>query len=608
LVFLNRMASAAAYIICTSPRSGSWLLSEGLASTRLAGNPREWFTFHEEQKYRAQWRMAHESDLSYAAYLRLAGIDSTTSNGVSGIKLHYFQFAALPKKMEPIADLRGLTAAQVVSQLFPQAKYLWLIRRDKARQAISFLIASHTNVWWTMEYGEPGDYEASSTDPEFDPQAIAHLEQVFLEHDSRWQSYFAENQIVPLIIYYEDLVSDYLGTIRRILRWLGIPNADDVNIAPPRLRRQSNARSHEWLKRYAAFKSTSENLETRPATAETGDPISGPLQKFLDVISDEWKQWVARSHLLKTSDDVIVDVLVSNGYSRTSAAAEVKKLASNPYLLGAARAQQHLSKGLSLFNIQGQLARLSSQLEVIERRSDLSRDEFRDRYYAANRPVIIQDLMTSWRAMSTWTPEYLKRVAGDGMVEVMTGRDADPEYEVNGRKHRTELRFADYIDMVYSGKVTNDYYMVAGNAFFEKPGARPLLADFTPFPEYLNPVADGRQCFLWFGPAGTVTPLHHDTSNILMAQVAGRKLHRIIPASEWEYVYNSSGVFSDVNCEAPDLARHPKFRHAAVIDVILEPGEVLFMPVGWWHHVRALDVSITVSFINFIFPNRFSWT
>jgi ribosomal protein L16 Arg81 hydroxylase len=178
---------------------------------------------------------------------------------------------------------------------------------------------------------------------------------------------------------------------------------------------------------------------------------------------------------------------------------------------------------------------------------------------------------------------------------------------MNGRKHRTELRFADYIDMVYSGKVTNDYNMVANNAFFQRPEAQPLLEDFRPFPEYLNSATVGRQCFLWFGPAGTITPLHHDTSNILIAQVAGRKRYRLIPASQWQYVYNSTGVFSDVDCENPDPARYPKFRHATVIDVVVEPGEVLFMPVGWWHYVRALDVSMTVSFTNFVFPNHFTW-
>jgi ribosomal protein L16 Arg81 hydroxylase len=133
------------------------------------------------------------------------------------------------------------------------------------------------------------------------------------------------------------------------------------------------------------------------------------------------------------------------------------------------------------------------------------------------------------------------------------------------------------------------------------------LDDFTSFPEYLNPTAAGRQCFLWFGPAGTVTPLHHDTSNILLAQVAGRKRYRMIPASEWQYVYNSRGVFSDVDAEKPDLNRYPKFRNATIIDIVVEPGEALFVPVGWWHQVRALDVSMTISFTNFVFPNHFNW-
>jgi ribosomal protein L16 Arg81 hydroxylase len=92
-----------------------------------------------------------------------------------------------------------------------------------------------------------------------------------------------------------------------------------------------------------------------------------------------------------------------------------------------------------------------------------------------------------------------------------------------------------------------------------------------------------------------------------LAQVAGRKRYRIIPASQWQYVYNNSGVFSDVDCERPDFNQYPKFREATVIDVVLRRGDVLFMPVGWWHQVRALDVSMTVSFTNFVFPNHFVW-
>ena len=80
-------------------------------------------------------------------------------------------------------------------------------------------------------------------------------------------------------------------------------------------------------------------------------------------------------------------------------------------------------------------------------------------------------------------------MAGDQTVEVMTGRNADPNYEMNGRKHRTEMRFADYVDMVYSGKVTNDYTMVPHNEFLQRADAQPLLKDLLIFSEKLDPAA-----------------------------------------------------------------------------------------------------------------------
>ena len=248
------VSPTATYIICTNPRSGSWLLSEGLTATSLAGKPREWFNILEEQQYRARWRMGHSSDLSYETYLDLARAESTTANGISGIKLHYYQFAELPKTLEAIENFRGLAPARLMARLFPQARYLWLTRRDKPRQAISFFMASSTDEWWSIEGITPAKREGSIETPEFDPLAIARVEQVLVESDAKWQAHFEHNQIAPLVIHYEDLLSDYPGTIVSVLKWLGVPNADAVHVPPARLRRQSNGLNEEWLARYAAFK------------------------------------------------------------------------------------------------------------------------------------------------------------------------------------------------------------------------------------------------------------------------------------------------------------------------------------------------------------------
>jgi LPS sulfotransferase NodH len=604
---LRRVSPAATYIICTNPRSGSYLLSDGLASTGLAGNPREWFNTLQEQQHGARWRMEHAADLNYAAYLRLARTESVTQNGIAGVKLHYYQFAQLPKKMEVIEGLRGLSSAEVLSRLFPGAKYIWLTRRDKARQAISFVLASRTDEWWAYDGATPEKREVSTENPEFDPYAIARMERYLVQADIGWQAFFHENLIEPRVIYYEDLASDYAGTILGILKWLGTPSAEAFQIRPARLRRQSNERNEEWLVRYAAFKNAGEGAAPDAASAVSDDTLVEWIGTTSNWIPNAWKRWVGHSKLFRSGTDAIVEVLTKNGYSRAAALAEVNKAASDPYLLGAVQTCQQLRKAASLLNVQGQLARLNSQVATIERCSNLSRNEFRDRYYAANRPVIIQNLMSGWKAMTAWTPDYLKSVAGEGMMEVMTGRNADPRHELNPSKHRAELRFADYVDMVFSGKVTNDYCLVANNHFFQRPVAHPLLQDFGAFPEYLNPEATALQCFLWFGPAGTVERLRHDTVNVLIAQVAGCKRYRLVPASQWQYVYNNAGVFSDVDCENPDLNRHPRFRNATMIDFVLKPGEVLFLPVGWWHHVRALDVSMSVAFTNFVFPNTYAW-
>lgn len=48
--------------------------------------------------------------------------------------------------------------------------------------------------------------------------------------------------------------------------------------------------------------------------------------------------------------------------------------------------------------------------------------------------------------------------------------------------------------------------------------------------------------------------------------------------------------------ENPDLEKFPKFAEAPFLSCILSPGELLFIPIKYWHYVRALDLSFSVSF------------
>ena len=235
---------------------------------------------------------------------------------------------------------------------------------------------------------------------------------------------------------------------------------------------------------------------------------------------------------------------------------------------------------------------------MLERCAHLSREAFFSRYHQRNRPVILTEAMRDWPAMDRWNPDYLDQVCGNETVQVMAGREATSDYEIRSDQCRTTMRFSDYVQQVKSAKETNDFYLVAQNEFMRTESAKRLYDDIEGFPDYLDNRRDGF-VFFWFGPGGTVTPLHHDTADIILAQVQGRKRITMIPADQKGLVYNRIGVFGEVDCERPDLIRHPLYRYADKIVFDLHPGEALFIPVGWWHHVRALDVSISVSFTNF---------
>jgi Cupin-like domain len=235
--------------------------------------------------------------------------------------------------------------------------------------------------------------------------------------------------------------------------------------------------------------------------------------------------------------------------------------------------------------------------------SDPTPEEFYS-YYFSNRPLVLRGLTADWPAMGKWTPEYFAERFGDVIVEVMRGRESDPYFEANCDDHRTSLPMSSFVAEVRNAGRSNDVYLVAKNELLANPKFASLWDDFLSPCGILDERCQRGSTRLWLGPAGTTTPLHHDASNILFCQVYGRKLIKLIPPYYHEQLYNRDGCMSDVDLDDVDFRRFPLMRKVLVLEIELQPGEMLFMPLGWWHWVRALDVSISLSFQNFIVPGR----
>ena len=258
--------------------------------------------------------------------------------------------------------------------------------------------------------------------------------------------------------------------------------------------------------------------------------------------------------------------------------------------------------------------------------SNLSMTAF-EKESARARPLVIQNALEHWPALRerSWkSPQYLmeQTLGGRRLVPVEVGRSYTDEGW--GQKIVT---FAEFMNMYLvrdwrnEGEEPGIGYLAQYDLFSQIPSLRAdisipdfcytnppslapgtALASMHPQPKLNEPLLNA-----WFGPAGTVSPLHTDPYHNILCQVVGKKYVRLYNPHETERLYprgvEGGGVdmsnTSEVDVEADsDKQKNmfPLFKEAEYVETILSEGECLYIPVGWWHYVRSLTVSFSVSF------------
>lgn len=347
-----------------------------------------------------------------------------------------------------------------------------------------------------------------------------------------------------------------------------------------------------------------------------------PAELKLDMLEDRWKHWIAKCLLMEHSDESIIANLSAKGYSSELILDEIEKAKNDPYLRGAHdvfkretskledtsfNKDKALNNQAWLLKTYQKLAAMDDSFGEVPRIAAPSREEFVNRFVSMNRPVILQGAMEEWPAYQKWDLDYFNQSHGETLISIQDGRESDPHYERNQKFFRRECRFADFIARLKATESSNDFYMTAGNMGQHRETLARIFADSDSVnigDGYLRGDAEGS---LWIGPKGTITPLHFDMVNNLFCQIRGRKRVRLVPSWSLPWVYNDYHVYSDVDAANPDFTVHPLFENATVFDFIVNPGEILFIPVGWWHHLVSLDISISLTRKNLALPKSNSF-
>jgi ribosomal protein L16 Arg81 hydroxylase len=242
---------------------------------------------------------------------------------------------------------------------------------------------------------------------------------------------------------------------------------------------------------------------------------------------------------------------------------------------------------------------LSFAIDAVE---NIDAETFRSLYYVTNKPVLLRGFLRNWPAFRKWSPRHFADRFGQVEVQVMC--DLDPDRACYGGPYgnRRTLSIGDLVKMIEHG-ASGSPYLVAQNHALRQPEFAELWRDLTFESGWFDAPESADAVSLWLGPRNTVTPLHFDLTNFLLAQVFGRKQAMLASPLDTLWLYNQRGGYSQVNPDRPDYDRFPLFARAGVGSVVVEAGDALFLPRDWWHHVRSLSASISLSLSNFAWPN-----
>ena len=239
----------------------------------------------------------------------------------------------------------------------------------------------------------------------------------------------------------------------------------------------------------------------------------------------------------------------------------------------------------------------------IARVPELDIATFSSRYFRRRRPVLITDMATRWPACRRWSFDFFATLDPARAVTLEQGN------VLQGETSFESAPLGEYLSGLSADAARGpDTSAPAAPAADAGPRYLSMFRVFEQFPQLrgdvdfalLEAMTLRQVYFAWLGPAGTLTGYHIDWIDNILAQISGRKRVWLVPPSASRAMYPSRkydyrSTLSEVEPSTWDAARHPLFADVRPTEITLEPGQMLFIPHGWWHRVQSLSPSISIN-------------
>ncbi len=230
-----------------------------------------------------------------------------------------------------------------------------------------------------------------------------------------------------------------------------------------------------------------------------------------------------------------------------------------------------------------------SPIDVVD---DISKSDFEKNYLNTRKPLVIKNMAKKWPAYQKWTLDYVKDVVGDKTVPLYDSSKADPSKPINASA--AEMKFGDYVDLIK--ETPTDLRIFLFDPIKQAPK---LLEDYIAPKDLMGGFLDSYPN-MFFGGKGSVTFLHYDIdlAHIFHTHFNGRK-HVILFDYKWKdrlyQIPYATYALEDYDVENPDFDKFPALKGVKGVEAFLEHGDTLFMPTGYWHWMKYLDGSFSIS-------------